>query len=654
MTEAKPIDQGSIDSSRARRAKVRALVASGRWRQAETDGPRAAAFDRARKVTAGAEAIVGDTNDLQQVAFLLEGGRVRRAIAYVESNDAREARTGTGFLISDRLFLTNQHVIPDADAAKGTVITFDREMLANGRPSATTSFWLDPDTFALFSDVNALDYALIAVGPRSGGSAELADLGSCPISGSKDRHRIGMNVNIIQHPGGLPKMIAVRNNLLTDRTDRTLLYETDTEQGSSGSPVFNDLWEIIALHHWGSPYLEEKDDEGKAFPAHVNEGVRISAIYDDLVGRRSELSKTGQALLDRALALGREPAPSATGPVLSPPRPEAGGEALVGTPVRMLRRGAEVLSVDRDYTNRTSFDTRFLEPHEVPLPTPSAKLAKQIAPLRGGEANAESGVLAYEHFAVVMNRSKRLAMFTATNIDGPTYLAVDRATGQVGGAEGDKWFIDPRISETFTTGQDFYSEWSSYFDRGHLTRRTDPTWGTEEEAERANADTFHFTNCSPQHFRFNQTTKYWQGVERYVLENGLFANDASKRLVVLQGPIFDSKIDLYADDLQIPSSFFKIVLWNGQGNKLRAVGLVVDQLALLSESRKNLGQPRDVASVDVSQWRVAISTIERRTGLSFGSNVLAADTISQITQPDVGGEAAVRIASFEAFGDLKR
>lgn len=654
MTEAKPIDQGSIDSSRARRAKVRALVASGRWRQAETDGPRAAAFDRARKVTAGAEAIVGDTNDLQQVAFLLEGGRVRRAIAYVESNDAREARTGTGFLISDRLFLTNQHVIPDADAAKGTVITFDREMLANGRPSATTSFWLDPDTFALFSDVAKLDYALIAVGQRSGGSAELADLGSCPISGSKDRHRIGMNVNIIQHPGGLPKMIAVRNNLLTDRTDRTLLYETDTEQGSSGSPVFNDLWEIIALHHWGSPYLEEKDDEGKAFPAHVNEGVRISAIYDDLVGRRSELSKTGQALLDRALALGREPAPSATGPVLSPPRPEAGGEALVGTPVRMLRRGAEVLSVDRDYTNRTSFDTRFLEPHEVPLPTPNAKLAKQIAPLRGGEPNAESGLLAYEHFAVVMNRSKRLAMFTATNIDGATYLAVDRATGQVGGAEGDKWFIDPRISETFTTGQDFYSEWSSYFDRGHLTRRTDPTWGTEEEAERANADTFHFTNCSPQHFRFNQTTKYWQGVERYVLENGLFANDASKRLVVLQGPIFDSKIDLYADDLQIPSSFFKIVLWNGRGNQLRAVGLVVDQLALLSESRKNLGQPRDVASVDVSQWRVAIATIERRTGLSFGANVLAADTISQITQPDVGGEAAVRIASFEAFGDLKR
>lgn len=653
MQNVHPLDPNSIESSLARRAEVRALIDHGNWRRAEPDAVRANAFDLAREVLAGAEAIVGSTDDLQQASFLVEGCRVRRAVAYVESTDAHGSRTGTGFLISDRLFLTNQHVVPDVDAARGTVVTFDREMLASGRPAPTTSFLLDPDTFALFSDVDALDYALVAVGTRNGGTAELAELGCCPLSDSKDRHRIGMNLNIVQHPRGLPKMIALRNNLLTDRTDRTLLYETDTEPGSSGSPVFSDLWEVVALHHWGNPQLETKSVDGREFPTHVNEGVRISAIHADLQRRRGELAEIGRTLLDEALALSRTPSRPAAFPTLSPARPDPAGTVGAPTALRTLRRGAEVLAVDPDYANRRGFDPDFLGSHAIDLPRPDRERAKQIAPLRAGEPDAEAGILAYEHFAVVMDRSKRMAMFTATNIDGASYLSVDRATGQVGGPEGDKWFKDPRISETFTTGQGFYSEWSHLFDRGHLTRRTDPTWGTASEAERANADTFHFTNCSPQHFRFNQTTRFWQGVERYILENGLFQNGASKRLVVFQGPLFDAKIDLYADDLQIPSSFFKVVAWNGENDRLRAVGLVVDQLALLSETRSNLARPRDVPAVDVSQWRVGLAVIERRTGLSFGADLLEADTIRMAAQPAIGGEAAVRIESFEAFADLR-
>src|SRR5262249_27194397 len=148
----------------------------------------------------------------------------------------------------------------------------------------------------------------------------------------------------------------------------------------------------------------------------------------------------------------------------------------------------------------------------------------------------------------------------------------------------------------------------------------------------------HFTNCSPQHFRFNESAKYWQGVERYVLENGVIAANTGKRLCVLQGPIWDSKLDLWADDVQIPSSFWKIVVWRG-ADKLKAVGLVVDQRALLSEARKSLGAPKDLPSVNVTHWRVKIDEIEKRTGLDFGKNVRDADTIGQLAQPLVGGEA---------------
>jgi len=197
------------------------------------------------------------------------------------------------------------------------------------------------------------------------------------------------------------------------------------------------------------------------------------------------------------------------------------------------------------------------------------------------------------------------------------------------------------VSESFFLDQSFYSEWSTYFDRGHLTRRTDPTWGTEEEAERANADTFHFPNCSPQHFRFNQTAKFWQGAERYVLENGVLSAQAGKHITVFQGPLFNDAIDRSADNVQIPSSFFKVIVWRSQAGALKSVGIVVDQLALLDEERKGLGQPTELANVNVTHWLVAISSIEQRTGLSFGDDVRAADTFGQGQQHV--GEAQVPI-----------
>jgi len=111
------------------------------------------------------------------------------------------------------------------------------------------------------------------------------------------------------------------------------------------------------------------------------------------------------------------------------------------------------------------------------------------------------------------------------------------------GAEGETWYKDPRVSASFFLDQSFYLDWSHLFDRGHLTRRMDPNWGTKEEAERGNADTYHFTNCSPQHFRFNESTKFWQGAEQYVLENGALAEESQNRISVFQGPIFDDKVD---------------------------------------------------------------------------------------------------------------
>ena len=210
--------------------------------------------------------------------------------------------------------------------------------------------------------------------------------------------------------------------------------------------------------------------------------------------------------------------------------------AVVAKPVKALRSGAEKLPIDRDYSNRSGYDAKFIAGLNLPLPAPVGKLDAQVAPLRPGEPKAELGELKYEHFSIKMNKSKRIALFTATNIDGNAYLNVDRVTGEVK-AEGETWYSDPRISASFFLDQTFYTDWSNLFDRGHLTRRMDPNWGTKEEAERANADTYHFTNCSPQHFRFNESTKFCSA-EQYVLENGAIAEDSLNRICVFQGPYF--------------------------------------------------------------------------------------------------------------------
>lgn len=641
-----------LKSSAAQRSQARARVAHGQWRDAEPDPTRAAAY--AAKAQPGAhnfaEVAIGPTIDYQSASFLAEGADVRRAIGMAEMNLATASRTGTGFLIGNGLFITNQHVIGNAQEALACTVTFDRELDPSRIPLATSTYRLDPARLFVSSPENQLDFAVVALGARIAGTASPEALGFCPLSPEANKHVLGMNVNIIQHPNGNYKQVAIRNNLLTYRTQNALLYETDTDLGSSGSPVFNDYWDVIALHHYGQPYLTKLDaTDAPDIPIFANEGARISAVHAALTAALKKLTPAQKKLLAAALDLYKST--GAAGASDNAPRPRgklapritgsaAGAPASIPVTSGAPLASAEAVTIDTNYGKRSGYRADFLPKSKVPLPVLSGTLAKQVAPLIAGQPAAAGGLLKYEHFSLQLHKTRRVAIYTATNIDGDTYKQVDRDTGQVAASEADTWFKDPRVSERYFLGQDFYSATSRYFDRGHLTRRSDPTWGTAKQAERANADTFHFSNCSPQHFRFNQYTTYWQGLERYILENGVLTTGPLSRLCVFQGPLYNDAIDMWIDDeIQIPSSFWKVVVWRG-AKGLKSVGMVADQLQLLGEERgKGVARPIEGQQIDVAQWRVHVQDIGERTGLSFDAAVVAADTIGQ-PQPKPGAEAA--------------
>ena len=188
----------------------------------------------------------------------------------------------------------------------------------DGKPLAPQLFELDPQTF--FVNDPTLDFALVAV---SGGEQQLGPFGFNRLIEAQGKAVVGEFVTIVQHPRGEKKQIALRENRIVAELELFLHYQTDTEPGSSGSPVFNDQWELVALHHASVP---DPDHAGSI----LNEGIRASRLIRYLADQH--LTAPQQALLEQLRAPERitiaAPAPpqasspsSAPQSTVSPPAP---------------------------------------------------------------------------------------------------------------------------------------------------------------------------------------------------------------------------------------------------------------------------------------------------------------------------------------------
>jgi V8-like Glu-specific endopeptidase len=222
------------------------------------------------------EIIVGSNNDLvglpEAVARILSASR---AVGQLTT----KVGAGTGFLIARGLLMTNNHMFVGeakrtataADAEQG-LVTFNFEQDANGKFAETTQYRTAPGTF--FAASLDLDCAVVSVDGDPGST-----WGTLALPGPDVTLAVGDDVFIVQHPNGGPKQIVMSGNEVAYVDERVVQYTTDTQRGSSGSPVFDRNWHLAALHHAGGDHLIEP---GSGTRYARNEGIRLSAILAGL------------------------------------------------------------------------------------------------------------------------------------------------------------------------------------------------------------------------------------------------------------------------------------------------------------------------------------------------------------------------------------
>ncbi len=222
------------------------------------------------------EAIVEEVNFLP--AWFLEVGTGRAAaVCKIKTSgvsyDGRSgAWSGTGFLVSPNILLTNHHVLNSVEVARNGRALFNYQTGPDGRLLTETVYRLNPERLFITSPIQnalsqeALDFTFVWVDGKPGDT-----FGFVPLDRSARVVNERDYANIIQHPNGDPKVVVVQENQVVNQNLLAVRYNSDTLPGSSGSCVMSNEWSPIALHH-----ASRSADDGSG--RIENEGIKFSAI----------------------------------------------------------------------------------------------------------------------------------------------------------------------------------------------------------------------------------------------------------------------------------------------------------------------------------------------------------------------------------------
>ncbi|XP_078350220.1 uncharacterized protein y4fB-like [Oculina patagonica] len=253
------------------------------------------------------------SGELQSSCFLYEGFKTSRFIGKIHLQNGGQ---GTGTMVSKRLLLTALHVFKTCKRGK---VIFERVNPSSSVYHMTEEiFKLEPERFFLAHPDDTLDIALIAVSERSiDGNSSLSDIGYCERVITSEKP--GTHVNIIQFPQDKKQMVVLRENQILHADDSYLKlfdksfiehhrykahrsvakkrgffsslkknnceynlpflrYTADTDDGSSGGPCFDDMWNLIGIHQCALSVQDKRKSKG--FKYIANEGLKIGVVID--------------------------------------------------------------------------------------------------------------------------------------------------------------------------------------------------------------------------------------------------------------------------------------------------------------------------------------------------------------------------------------
>ncbi len=609
----------------------------------------------------------------------------------VTEPDALGEGFATAFLVADELVLTNHHVFPSAAEARGVAAQFFYEY-QGGALQVGEFHLVDPDKFFLTNE--DLDFSLVAIYRRSTAGIDLGPVPATKIIPETPKILIGQPVNIIEHPEGGPKRWAESQNELVVLDDKMLFYKTDTLEGSSGSPAFNFLWELVALHSRGVP---QRDSRGRVLTTNggiwnddmddseigwvANAGIRAHVIAEALLAELASMQKSDPeraALLKRAFAETDSgtinEAASAMTTTTTPPQllgqtvinvygqttfvvggataPQANGapktSSVAPVNAELVVAPEKALRFDPHYDRREGYDVDFLD---VRVPHPQAASEKDL--LKGDDGSVL--VLDYHHYSLVMNKARKLQLWSAANVDYSAEMRDSRSRKELG---DETWHLDPRIPAQFQMqNRDVYQP-AHKVDRGHIFRREDGCWGATPLArEYGNSDTYHWTNCTPQHERFNKSSMkgLWGLLENHIQEQSELSEP---KLSLFGGPVlkkddpFAEITDDYGDliaRVQYPTDFWKIVLVPS-GSGVLAYGFVLSQEDVVR--KEGLG----LEVFEAGRWAAnqrSIKDIQVLTGVTFDAVVIDGDALEGGVMREVLAPEHIKIVKPKRRGPAK-
>lgn len=263
------------------------------------DSPRFQTAAARIRQSARAERTPDDTATILALdpGSLLKAVRASGSLARVLSKDDRTgelAWMANAVLVWPHLLLTTHWLIPDVESAHECLIELGRD---DDVDCKRARFELQPAE--LFVSDPLLDYTLVALRALSiDGRAHLTQYPACNLPAPGARVAIPKWLN---HAGfsrdGSPVLTFAEIEVV-DESDEFVLFHTPARAFSTGDPMFDDAWQLVAVHHSGVP---ARDDDGRILTSgntpwlpemgtsavewSLGEGLRVDRLVRDLVER---------------------------------------------------------------------------------------------------------------------------------------------------------------------------------------------------------------------------------------------------------------------------------------------------------------------------------------------------------------------------------